>query len=97
MQRATGMSFESFSVQLLRTFNELALRSHGNEGFEVEAILIFILNLSYHLRHKPDDVDITALEGFLEITCVEGEELLLGWERHCVALRGGVAPRDEVE
>ena len=97
MQRATGMSFESFSVQLLRTFNELALRSHGNEGFEVEAILIFILDLSYHLRYKPDDVNITALEGFLKITCIEDEELLLRWERHCVALRGGVELGEEVE
>jgi len=97
MQRATGISFASLPIQLLRTFNELALRSGGNEGFEVEAILIFILDFSYHLRHKPDDVDINACEGFLEITCVEGEELLLRSERYWVAPRGGVALGEEVE
>jgi hypothetical protein len=91
------MSFKSLSIQLLCTFNERAFRSHGNEGSELEAILVFILDLSYRLRHRPDDVDIAALEGLLEITCVEGEELLLRWEQHCVALRGGVALGEEVE
>jgi hypothetical protein len=86
MQSATGISFASLPIQLLRTFNELALQSGGNEGFEVEAILIFILDFSYHLRHKPDNVDINACEGFLEITCVEVRSPCLdrngiGWRR----------------
>lgn len=70
VQTAAAASRTQFMIQLIRSFPKQALRGHGDDGTQREAVPVLNFDMLYHPGDQRGNRDCPSFEQVFEVACI---------------------------